>query len=517
MTPQNDVLMCQLQALELDRAGAALSFTQRLARDNAWSVAYAAEVVAEYRRFLFLAVRAGHPITPSDAVDQAWHLHLVYTQSYWHDLCRDILGRPLHHGPTQGGRDEGEKFADWYEQTLASYRRLFAARPPAHIWPRAAERFGDAPHFRRINTRHHWLIARPTWARRRPARALTTNPGARRLRPITALALGGAALLAGCTASGLNVFTWSGSPFLWFYVCLGIILLIAATGVRMMAIYSPTSLDMDTVPSPTATYTIAYLAGDTGAAVRAALVALCEHGLIAITDHKVGKLIRQEAAADPTRVRKLGRFEQQVLAKIHGDISGPALTPLLEADARPLRNELISHGLLVPPADRRRTRQWGALLIGIALSVGTLKLAVNVDPGDELVLYMIGLTWALVILAIRAPRLTWRGTLLLADLRGKYRRYTTRSLQRLRTGMNDTEPDDDLFANIIPLLVGLFGTHAWGVTSETNAYLNLGITGCGGDAGGGCSVAGDAGGGHGGGDGDGGAGCGAGCGGCGGD
>ncbi len=63
-------------------ADAALPFTTRLGRENGWSPAAAERVVAEYRRFCFLAIAAGHPVTPSDAVDQAWHLHLTYTRDY---------------------------------------------------------------------------------------------------------------------------------------------------------------------------------------------------------------------------------------------------------------------------------------------------------------------------------------------------------------------------------------------------------------------------------------------------
>jgi len=36
----------------------------------------------EYKRFAFLAVAAGHPVSPSEAVDQPG-LHLTYTENYW--------------------------------------------------------------------------------------------------------------------------------------------------------------------------------------------------------------------------------------------------------------------------------------------------------------------------------------------------------------------------------------------------------------------------------------------------
>ena len=37
----------------------------------------------------------GRHIGPSDEVDQAWHLHLVYTRSYWGEFCPNVLGKPL--------------------------------------------------------------------------------------------------------------------------------------------------------------------------------------------------------------------------------------------------------------------------------------------------------------------------------------------------------------------------------------------------------------------------------------
>jgi hypothetical protein len=134
----------RLEAFELDDADAAYPWSQRLARENGWSHPLALRVAAEYKRFLFLACAAGHPVTPSEEVDAAWHLHLLYTRSYWEELCPEVLGRPLHHGPTRGGRQEGEKFHDWYQRTLESYRRFFG-EPPADIWPKAEERFAP-PH-----------------------------------------------------------------------------------------------------------------------------------------------------------------------------------------------------------------------------------------------------------------------------------------------------------------------------------------------------------------------------------
>ena len=103
-------------------------------------------------------MEAGHPVTPSDQVDQAWHLHLTYTQSYWNDLCRDLLGRPLHHGPTRGGRVEKSKYGKWYQRTLDDYTRFFGHPPPADIWPPAEIRFGEDLCFQRVNIARNTIV-----------------------------------------------------------------------------------------------------------------------------------------------------------------------------------------------------------------------------------------------------------------------------------------------------------------------------------------------------------------------
>lgn len=149
------------QALSIYRVGpegAALDFEARLARENGWSAAYAARVMGEYRRFLFLTMTAGHMAVPSEAVDQAWHLHLAYSRDYWDRLCGQVLGTPLHHGPTEGGPDEGRRHFDLYAETLASYERLFGENPPADIWPSGWQRFHVDPRARRVVLAEAWIV-----------------------------------------------------------------------------------------------------------------------------------------------------------------------------------------------------------------------------------------------------------------------------------------------------------------------------------------------------------------------
>ncbi|HEU5149374.1 MAG TPA: hypothetical protein VFU19_02685, partial [Iamia sp.] len=137
-----------------------LGFRDRLARENGWSPAHAGRVYDEYRRFLVLAATGTEPVTPSDEVDQAWHLHLTYTRSYWDRLCGEVLGRPLHHGPTTGTHDDGTRYRRQYQTTLDRYRAVFGAEPPADVWPSVGERFRDPARWRRVDTRAHLVVRR---------------------------------------------------------------------------------------------------------------------------------------------------------------------------------------------------------------------------------------------------------------------------------------------------------------------------------------------------------------------
>ena len=149
--PEAEALYRQLQVFPFTRPGETFSFLDRLAKENNWDRSDAEVVLEEYRRFLVLAMFAGHPVTPSDQVDQAWHLHMVYTHSYWDELCGKLLGKPLHHEPSRGGAQEMEKFRTQYTQTLNSYQKIFSEKPPVAIWPAPEDCFSKAADVQRKN------------------------------------------------------------------------------------------------------------------------------------------------------------------------------------------------------------------------------------------------------------------------------------------------------------------------------------------------------------------------------
>ncbi len=186
----DDPLWSALADMRIAPRGASLTFTKRLARDNGWSRKYAEAVVVEYKRFLYLAATGSDTVTPSEQVDQAWHLHLSYTRHYWGELCAHIIGRPLHHGPTAGGGAEGRKYRRLYAATLDRYRSTFGAEPPADIWPPVGLRFAGS--YQWVDRSRHFVLPR-------------------RRVSIAGMAAG-ATLLAACTALAADSASVRASP-----------------------------------------------------------------------------------------------------------------------------------------------------------------------------------------------------------------------------------------------------------------------------------------------------------------
>jgi hypothetical protein len=130
-------LKVSLAQFTFDDPTAERPFTVRLAEENGWTPEFTLRAIEEYRRFLYLAVTCDHSVVPSQIVDKVWHLHLIYTRSYWNDLCRGVLGRPLHHHPSPGGAEAEEASQHAISRMFASYRAAFG-EPPYDIWPQAS-------------------------------------------------------------------------------------------------------------------------------------------------------------------------------------------------------------------------------------------------------------------------------------------------------------------------------------------------------------------------------------------
>lgn len=157
---KDQTLWRKIQSFALDQKDSEFTFSKRLARDNDWTIDYSKKVIEEYKKFIYLCCISNKQITPSDAVDQAWHLHLTYTKSYWKEFCAHTLKKEIHHNPTKGGSSEREKFSNCYDQTFQVYREEFGEDPDSKIWFDNKKRFKEI-NFKRINASKYWMIRKP--------------------------------------------------------------------------------------------------------------------------------------------------------------------------------------------------------------------------------------------------------------------------------------------------------------------------------------------------------------------
>lgn len=96
-----------------------------------WDFDYGALALREYKKFAFLALLSNTEVTPSEPIDEVWHLHILHTVDY--AVFARKCGRFLHHSP---GMPSGRpQFNRQYIHTHALYEKVFAAAPPASIWP----------------------------------------------------------------------------------------------------------------------------------------------------------------------------------------------------------------------------------------------------------------------------------------------------------------------------------------------------------------------------------------------
>ncbi len=120
---------------------AEISFSAKLQSEQfGWSKEYAERVIAEYRKYFFLLCTTEKAVSPSADVDQAWHLHILYSHSY-REWCETFKGTFIDHTPSRGGAEQTEYYKEMYQNTLIKYRQVFNTEPPADIWLSTEEKF----------------------------------------------------------------------------------------------------------------------------------------------------------------------------------------------------------------------------------------------------------------------------------------------------------------------------------------------------------------------------------------
>jgi uncharacterized protein (TIGR04222 family) len=402
MKPEHVELWQRLDGFKLDDPGSALPFSARLARENNWSTAHTRRVISEYKRLAFLAIAAGHPVSPSEDVDQAWHLHLVYTQNYWQVFCAEILRCPLHHQPTQGGTAESEKFADWYRQTLESYRKFFGELPPADIWPTAEAHANEKHDFVRTDRLRHWILPRPNLG---IASVGSAVPG------LTLLALGG----IGTLAFEPNPFNWQGPDFLVFYVILFPVCFLLGLRLRWQRRIpaDTTNLDLSGLDG----YPAAYLNGGPRLTVNAAIANLVRLGAVRV-DVKRRRLIG--LSPEPTLDDPLEQRIYDTAAKSTDGASVSHARVVANLAVASIAEGLQSRGLVMTRDAARRATTQPILVAALAIVIGVIKIVVGISRdrpvGYLTVLCLVSLLVSVFVLG-RPPLRSRRGDVALDRLK----------------------------------------------------------------------------------------------------
>lgn len=125
----------KIQNFSLDDPDSSFPFSKKLAKENNWSLSFTTKAIEEYKKFIFLCCISPTGASPSEIVDEVWHMHLTYTDNYWNKFCRQTLGKEIHHHPSKGGYKEKRKHKNWYNETLQLYEEIFEINPPVEIWP----------------------------------------------------------------------------------------------------------------------------------------------------------------------------------------------------------------------------------------------------------------------------------------------------------------------------------------------------------------------------------------------
>lgn len=378
-------LVCAILNFRIDSTAPSFRFVDRLARENFWSLAYAEKVVQEYKKFLALAAVLPHSVTPSEDVDQAWHLHLTFTDSYWRRLCQETIGRPLHHHPTRGGETEKAKFVQAYEGTLEAYETMFQTAPPKDIWPPSQQRFANVGASRWIDTSGYWVLNKRSVRRTAGSCCLMTA------------VLGGTRQLHTFAFQNMDGPTYLSHYAAWSVVCIALSLLIRTLWSRV---------DPHDVPVVDNPIEVALLANGPSRAILAALAALIHRrSLIADDGQSLATLVRGEATPGSH-----SRLEQRLYEAVDPE-NGSNIDHVIrtaESEANLIRDHLREQTLIPPDPSEPWQRRGIPWCIMAALAVaGLARISEGISrekPVTWLVMMLIGVLTVWYFLCRRGRR-----------------------------------------------------------------------------------------------------------------
>lgn len=367
------------------------SFVKRLARENCLTIDGAEAAILEYRRFCYLQCLSPTGLTPSHAVDQVWHLHLLHTRDYWQHFCAKVLGRELHHIPSVESAADGALFREQYAQTLAQYEREFGL-PDAQWWPSLIDTFAASNwqwHNKLEQPRRRWFAGRVT-------------PSLRRYLPLALLVIAalllslnvGAQLQAESIVAAkpsLNPLDYSGSEFLSFYLKMLFAAVVLSEVLRR--VLTPKT-------EPGAMLSDAEIALLDGGEERAIQVLEVEQMAAGNLSYDAGTRLLKES--------RVGNRTAQDLANLRLML-GNSAHPLRQRLLAPLIQNLQHRGLLLDAAQRARIGWISVSPLLALMALGLAKINVGLTRNKPITFLILMLALTLILLLVqyaRRPRIS---------------------------------------------------------------------------------------------------------------
>jgi uncharacterized protein (TIGR04222 family) len=473
----------RIQDFDLDDRNAKFPFSQKLAKENRWSAEYTQRAIEEYKKFAFLAVVAGHPVTPSEQVDRVWHLHLLYTRSYWEDFCPNVLQIHLHHNPTLGGSSEQSKYYNQYDRTLASYESFFGESPPTDIWSPAKIRFGRDTRVALVNTEQNWIISKPNW---NLIPKFSVNRSV-----ILSLLFVLTFMVTGCQviASFPNPLKLTGPEFLAFYIPLAIVGLVLANSLRTFFCSSgdrPNQQQFEDL----STYEVAVLSGG-DRPTSTAIASLIQQEYVEVEKKRFflstqKKLVLKKTVSDTFHPIEWSVARAIVVAK--GEIK--RVFQESRNSGNEIQERLQQLGLLLSADRAFKAQIYPSLIVAFLLGLGAIRIILGISAGKPTGYLIMCIIFLLVFGSkfFNKPYRSVEGDRILKDL--------TDRLQHLKTA-DRSNPELPLafalFGAIVLTADSAFADFHQMLVSSGSGTAGIGVDGgagcgggCGGGGGGGC-------------------------------
>jgi uncharacterized protein (TIGR04222 family) len=451
--PKLQQLWHRILVFSLDDPTSRLTFTRRLARENGWTNGYAVRVVAEYKRFMFLVIATGHPVTPSEDVDQVWHLHMAYTQSYWQDFCGEVVGCEVHHGPAKGKAGEKLHFTEQYDRTKVSYAAMFGEMPPVDIWPSAEQRFGEDLQWQRVNVRNHWVIPKP-----RLPRWLSGSRSHEGLPRSSAIGkTAAAAAMIPLTFGVINPLDFGGVEFLQFFALIGVIAIVLAIVIRLAmlsmetaGVASPDDLEPLQLALLTDQGRLRFAHAGMSALVSGKQAVIEETGTSSMAIIALGRGTTYQASAPTSEPSSSLQRLQRRLAALGTTSVADAVKESMEV-AKDEEEELETRQLLRGNWFASPVLWLSIAPLLVVIALGLAKIGVGISRNKPVMFLVIGVLVVTAIMVIgffRKPRRTKTGDHVLEQALDQHAALESESTEEARV----------LRPESVALAVGLFGT-----------------------------------------------------------